>query len=187
MQHSPSVFLIGFMGTGKTSVGRALAARLGLRFLDMDDEIVARVGKPIPRIFAEDGEPAFRALEREVAREISRRPGLVVATGGGVVLNPDNTRDFAREGLVVCLTASLTTILRRVSGDTNRPLLAGGDQEKQRKAAELLERRRPLYEAIPFRIDTDALSVDEVVDRVTELLRTFRGGDLPPPARRYTA
>jgi shikimate kinase len=166
-----NIVLFGFMGSGKTSVGKQLAGRLGMTFLDMDEVIEARQGKSIPRIFAEEGEPRFRALERELVKELAARRGLVVATGGGVVLNPDNVRDYAGTGLAVCLRASPEAILSRVGSDTNRPLLAVGD--KMGKIRSLLDARRRFYEAIPLQIDTTALTVNEVVDAV---LRAYGAG-----------
>jgi shikimate kinase len=159
-----NIVLVGFMGTGKSRVGRALAARLGLEFLDADAEIEKREGRAISRIFAESGEAYFRGLERQLARELSGRSGLVVATGGGIVLNPDNIADLSRTGLVVCLLATPEEILRRVGHETHRPLLAVED--KLGRIRELLERRRSLYEAIPLRIETSGLAVDEVVARI---------------------
>jgi shikimate kinase len=164
-----NIVLVGFMGTGKTSVGRALATALGRSFVDMDAEIVQRAGKPIPRIFAEDGETHFRALERTVVQSLAARQGLVVATGGGVVLNPANLADFNRSGLVVCLQAAPTTILKRVEHDTNRPLLYTDD--KLGKIRDLLAARQPLYDAIPVQIATDALTCDEVVAAVLARFR----------------
>jgi shikimate kinase len=169
MSAHSNMFLIGFMGTGKTTVGRALADRLRLRFVDMDDVIVDRAGKSIPEIFAEDGEPAFRALERQVAHDLSCEIGLVVATGGGVILDPANMEDFCSGGLVVCLSAHPDAVLDRVEGDTNRPLLAGERTEKRAKMVALLEKRQPLYGAVPNQVDTTDLTADEVVDRVASL------------------
>ncbi len=166
-----NIFLIGFMGTGKTTVGRALAAALGLRFVDMDDEIVKLAGKPIARIFSEDGEPRFRAYERGVAHDLSQGAGQVVATGGGVVLDPRNMADFAVAGLVVCLTARPEIILQRVAGDASRPLLAGTTDEKVRKVASLLDRRKDLYAAAPHQVDTSALAIGQVVSRIVALYR----------------
>ena len=165
-----NIILIGFMGTGKSSVGTSLARELAMQFLDMDNVIVERKGKPIPAIFAEDGEPHFRALERDLVRELSARDGLVVATGGGIVLNPDNIRDFSRTGLAVCLNATPETILARVGHDTNRPLLAVPD--KMGKIRSLLDARRPLYAAVPNQVDTNGLSVEQVVGRIVSLYRT---------------
>jgi shikimate kinase len=166
-----NIYLIGFMGTGKTTTGRILASRLGMRFVDMDDLIVERAGKPVPRIFAEDGEPHFRALERAVAHELSQQAGWVVATGGGVVTNPGNLSDFAASGLTVCLTADPETILRRVAGDTNRPLLSGSRDEKMQKMQALLEKRRALYAAVPHQVDTSRLTPEAVASLVEALLR----------------
>ncbi|MDD4869977.1 MAG: shikimate kinase [Kiritimatiellae bacterium] len=162
-----NIVLVGFMGTGKTSVGKLLASELKMTFLDMDDVIKERAGKPISRIFAEDGETYFRSLERTLVKDLSCKKGLVIATGGGIVLNPDNISDFTKTGLVVCLLATSETILKRVSGDTNRPLLSGDD--KMKKILNLMESRRHLYEAIPHKIDTTNLSLDNVVNQVIKL------------------
>lgn len=172
MKTTPSIILAGFMGTGKTTVGKLLAARLGRTFTDMDDCIVRRAGRSIPEIFAADGEPAFRALERQVVIELSAQSGLVVATGGGVVLNPDNIRDFSACGLLVCLTASPDVILARLRGDTGRPLLNTGD--KGEKIRSLLASRQHLYEAIPLRINTDALAADAIARRILEEYDRYR-------------
>jgi len=162
-----NIVLTGFMGTGKSSVGKHLAARLALTFVDMDAVIEERAGKPIARIFAEDGEQHFRNLERQLVQELAARQGLVIATGGGVVLNPENIRDLSRSGLVVCLSASPSEILRRVAHETHRPLLQADDKEARIIA--LLEARRKLYAAIPVQIDTTNLSVEQVADQIAAL------------------
>lgn len=169
MTANPNIVLVGFMGTGKSSVGRHLAGALDMRFVDMDEVIEQRAGKPIPRIFAEEGEAHFRKLERALAQELSRQTGLVIAPGGGIVLNPDNIRDFSAGGVVVCLWADAETILARVQHETHRPLLAGGD--KFLKIRELLESRRKLYEAIPLRVDTNRLTVQQTAEAVLQLCR----------------
>ena len=165
-----NIVLCGFMGTGKTTVGRILAERLGLAFVDMDQLIEARAAKPISRIFAEEGEPHFRALERALARELSARTGQVIATGGGIVLNPDNLSDFGRHGLVVCLTATPETILQRTARERHRPLLEQAD--KRQRIVDLLERRRALYAAIPRQIATDTLTPAEIADRILAAYKT---------------
>jgi shikimate kinase len=167
MQKAANIVLVGFMGTGKTTVGHALAQQLGMTFVDMDDMIVSRQGKSIPDIFAQDGEPRFRALERELAGELAGREGLVVGTGGGIVLNAGNIADFSRTGLVVCLSAAPQTILARLESDTSRPLLAEGD--KMAKITGILDQRQALYDAIPHQVPTDDLSVDQVVSQITGL------------------
>lgn len=164
-----NIVLLGFMGTGKTTVGRLLAGQFRMTFLDMDQIIEERTGKTISRIFAEDGEPRFRALERELVEELSARQGLVIGAGGGVVLNPDNVRDFNRSGLVVCLTAEPGVILSRLSGDNSRPLLAG--DEKGARILKLLESRRSLYDAIPNKVDTSSLAPADVAAAVSSFLR----------------
>lgn len=124
-----NVVLTGFMGTGKTTVGRILAHLLGYEFVDTDAVIEARHG-PIPAIFADQGERAFRAFEREIATELADRRGLVIATGGRMMVDTDNARRLGATGDVFCLTASIDTILDRVDADADgppRPMLAGDD------------------------------------------------------------
>ncbi|MCP4618428.1 MAG: AAA family ATPase, partial [Bradyrhizobium sp.] len=116
------MILTGFMATGKTAVGREVARRLGRPFVDMDAEIEVRAGKPIPRIFAEDGEAAFRRMEAALCAELSAQGGRVVATGGGALVDPANRARMMDSGAVVCLTCDADEILRRVSaGDPERP------------------------------------------------------------------
>lgn len=174
----PNIVLMGFMGTGKSTVGRALARRLGMRFLDMDTIIEERAGKPIPRIFAEDGEPCFRAMERELAQELAGRNGLVIACGGGVVLNPDNIRDYSRTGLVVCLTATPEVIFKRTAKDRNRPLLE--EQDRMKRILELLQKRKAMYAAIPHQVDTTTPTADQVAGAIADL---YASGITQPTTR----
>ena len=146
-----NIVLVGFMGSGKTTVGKLLSEKTGMPLIDMDSIIVERAGKTINEIFAEEGEPHFRALERELVKELAATEGHIISTGGGIVLNPDNIADFEQTGLVVCLLVDAETVLDRVRHDTTRPLLAG---DKAAKIVELLERRKPLYDSIQHRIDT---------------------------------
>jgi shikimate kinase/3-dehydroquinate synthase len=162
-----NIVITGFMGTGKSAVGQEVARRLGWQFVDMDDVIVERAGKPIPRIFAEDGELAFRKIESDVCADLSARERLVVATGGGALVNPDNRRVMMRSGTVICLNADPDEILRRVGDDDNRPLLDVPDPRA--RIAELLDARRAAYQAIPWQIETTGLSVEQVAERVMEL------------------
>jgi shikimate kinase len=161
-----NIVLVGFMGSGKTTVGRLLSERTGMPLVDMDTLIEEQAGKTINEIFAEEGEAHFRDLERRLVQELSARRGLVISTGGGIVLNPDNLADFERTGLVVCLLADADTVLERVRHDTTRPLLAG---DKAAKITALLESRRPLYEAVPHCIDTSGRpspipTAEEIID-----------------------
>lgn len=162
-----NIVLTGFMGTGKSAVGQEVARQLGWRFVDMDDVIVERAGKPIPRIFAEDGEPAFRQIESQVCADLSAQKELVIATGGGALVNPENRRVMMRSGIVICLNADPDEILRRVSGNDDRPLLNVPDPRA--RVAELLAARRTAYQAIPWQIETTGLSVEEVAKRAIGL------------------
>lgn len=161
-----NIILIGFMGTGKTVTGRALAERTGMELVDMDLIIEKRAGSPISDIFATDGEAAFRAMERQLVQELSKRSGLIVSTGGGIVLNPDNLADFEKTGLVICLTASPETIFQRLEKDTTRPLLSG---DKKKQIAALLEKRQPLYTAIVHQINSDDLGPEERAAAILDL------------------
>jgi shikimate kinase len=173
MTRKPNIVLVGFMGTGKTATGKRLATELGMTFVDMDAIIVQRQGKPVTRIFSEHGEPYFRACERALAVELSATSGNIIATGGGIVINPDNIRDLASTGLVVCLTATPEAILRRIQHDTSRPLLAEGD--KLQKITDLLAKRREMYAAIPCSVDTTTLTLPDVVAAILEHYRKHRG------------
>lgn len=175
MNPNLNLVLLGFMGTGKSAVGRILARRLDRSFVEMDAEIERRAGRSIPEIFASDGEPAFRAMERAWVREQAELTGRVIATGGGVVLDPANLEDLGRRGVLVCLTASLEALRARLDGDRARPLLAGGRADRM---PALLESRRALYEAIPLRVDTTGRTPDEVADEVLKRIsRADRSGE----------
>ncbi len=154
------------MGTGKTVTGRVLAEQTGLELVDMDSIIEERAGRAISEIFATDGEATFRAMERELVQELAQRDGLIISTGGGIVLNPKNIADFEKTGLVVCLKASPETVFQRVEKDATRPLLAG-DKKVQIQA--LLETRKPLYDAIAHGIDTDGLTAEETAAPILKL------------------
>ena len=161
-----NIALIGFMGTGKTSVGKELADRLNMTFLDMDEAIEKHEGRPVSDIFANEGELYFRKVERALVQELAAKTGLVIGTGGGVVLDPDNTADFECSGLVVCLQASPETILERVRHETHRPLLKG---DMMGKITGILAKRQPIYDAVPNQVQTDGLSVAKVADEVLQL------------------
>ena len=166
-----SIALIGFMGTGKTTVGKALAEKLGKEFIEMDALIEEKAGKAIPDIFRDDGEIGFRELEIEVAKEVARRKNAVIACGGGVVLNKINIDRLIQEAIVVYLTAKPEIILKRTSVDaTNRPLLKTPDKISRIK--ELLRFRKPFYErAADIEIDTSSLDINAVVEQIVDKLK----------------
>ena len=161
-----NIALIGFMGAGKTAAGRLLAKKLGKKLVEMDSLIELRAGKPIPDIFREDGEVAFRRLEIEVTREVAGNKNQVIACGGGVVLNRINIDRLKKGAVVVYLTASPEVILQRVSDDSSvRPLLENSN--KALNIRELLKFRQPLYErAADIMIDTSGLDIETVAERI---------------------
>jgi len=164
-----NLVLVGFMGTGKTAVGQRVAARLGLTFVDTDHLIEQRTGQSIAQIFETQGEPYFRKFERELVRELVARQGHVIATGGGIVLDPNNVRDFARTGVVICLGAEPAVIYERTRYAKHRPLLQ--ETDPRRRIEELLHQRAPLYQAIALRVDTSYTTVEKNVEAVSALYR----------------
>ena len=166
-----SVALIGFMGTGKTVVGKLLAEKLGKEFLELDAIIEKKAGKSIPEIFRKDGEIGFRELEIETTREVANKKNAVIACGGGIVLNKININRLRKECVIVCLTASPQVIIKRTSADTDeRPLLAVPDRARQ--IEELMKFREPFYErSADIMINTSRISADSVVERIMEKLK----------------
>ena len=161
-----NIILVGFMASGKTSVGRALAERTGWTLVDADDVIVERAGKPIHRIFSEDGEPAFRELERRVIADLCAGDRQVIASGGGAFVSEGNREVMLSGGRVFFLSASPATILRRVreedAGGPIRPLLQVDEPEA--RIAELLADRMPAYSQAHHTVETDALTAEGVAE-----------------------
>jgi shikimate kinase len=183
---APKLILTGFMAAGKSAVGRVVAARLGLHLMDSDAELVARAGKPIAEIFARDGEPRFRALEREVIAGLAANPNrcpqcgaarpMVLATGGGALIDERNYTALKRAGVIVCLTARPGIIAARVrrSRET-RPKLLEGDKPLEARIAELMEQRREAYARADFTVDTSDLTIAGVAERVLEIFAAHGG------------
>ncbi|RMH60341.1 MAG: shikimate kinase [Zetaproteobacteria bacterium] len=160
--------MIGLMGAGKSSVGRALAAALGLPFLDLDAYIVAQQGCTIPEIFAARGEQGFRAIESAALQAVLGRR-CVLATGGGIVLQARNRALLRAHPPVIWLRAHPAVLATRIAGDANRPLIAGGDALA--RLTELAAERDPLYaQCADLVVDVDALDVRQVVRRILTLL-----------------
>jgi shikimate kinase len=168
MPHAiPNIFLIGPMGAGKTTIGRRLALALRREFLDSDQEIEQRAGASIPLIFELEGESGFRVREKTVIAELTQRPEIVLATGGGAILDPENRRCLTGRGLVVYLRASVDEQLRRTRQDDNRPLLQ--TPNPRARLAELFRQRDPLYREAA---DWTILTEDRPLGQVTrEILR----------------
>lgn len=175
MKHDPPhdlrpLFLIGMPGCGKSVLGKRIAAVLALPFADIDERIVARIGMPISRFFAERGEPAFRALERQTLESAAAEPGArVIATGGGIVLDPVNVETMRAHGTVLWIDRPLADILSDVRQDT-RPLLAGDAAERLRT---LYAQRQPLYRAAAhLRLDNSGCTRDQAVAKALALLQS---------------
>ena len=167
-----NVVLIGFMGTGKSSTGKVLASRLGFSFIDVDQYIEAKENRSIPEIFAEDGEEYFRRAEREAVKELAERKHLVIATGGGTVKSEENRKLLQENGIIVCLTADVETILERTRRPGVRPLLEGKDDEGRRAAiCSLLEERKEMYSHADLFVDTGDRSPLQIVDEIVHFLK----------------
>jgi shikimate kinase len=175
MRGRTSVFLIGPMGSGKTAVGRHLARTLHLPFHDSDAEIERRTGVDIPFIFEKEGEAGFRQREREAIEALTLLPGIVLATGGGAVLLPENRRHLAERGCVVYLETSVAQQADRVRHGRHRPLLAAGDASS--RLGQLMNARAPLYSEIAdLVVSTDGRRVHSVAEEILRELATARGG-----------
>jgi shikimate kinase len=164
-----NLYLVGFMGTGKTTVGRAVAHKLGFLALDSDHEIERQQGKTIPEIFAQQGEPAFRGMEREFIERGHPAERTLVACGGGLVVQPDMLALLKTKGVVVCLHASIETILARTARHRNRPLLDVENPEERVRT--LYAAREPIYKQAGTVILTDSRPLHDIVGHV---IRSWR-------------
>ena len=163
-----NLVLTGFMGTGKSTIGRMIAARLNRPFVDMDAEIERRAGQSIPEIFATRGEEAFRQMERDLCRELAAQRGLVIATGGGALVDPVSRQHMTASGIVICLQASPEALLARLRAEAStRPLLHGDDPAA--RIRELLDARAEAYDALPYQIDTTGLPPEDIMEAVLTL------------------
>ena len=164
-----NIILTGFMGTGKTTVGRILAAKLGRPFLDVDELIVEMEGKEIPTIFSESGEEYFRQLETRAISQAISGEAKVISTGGGALLTPKNREMMQAGGFLLCFTASPTEIINRLGQGKGRPLLQG--ENALSKVRELLKERSPLYAEVLHKISTDGKKPQKIVQEILLLLQ----------------
>src|SRR4051812_23973084 len=172
------IFLIGFMGTGKSTVGRLLAAEIGFAFTDLDDVITRAAGRSVPQIFASEGEAGFRAREEAAVRAAAAMRRTVIATGGGAACREANLAAMLAAGRVVALSAPPAEVLRRTGGGAGRPLLQGkGDPEAV--AAALLAEREPFYARAHVRVDTVGKAPAEVAREVLRALGLRPAGGKP--------
>ena len=173
-RHIANIALIGFMGAGKTSVGRHAAEQLHFDYLDTDELIQTRTDRTITEIFSTDGEPAFRKMESDLVTELAARTQTVIATGGGLPVNPQNLINLKKYALVVCLWASPEKIWERVKNQTHRPLLH--DPDPQKKIHDLLAVREPFYKQADVLLNTELRSVREVAQQVVHQFRLEASG-----------
>lgn len=169
-----NLVLLGFMGTGKTTVARAVERLFQLRSVDTDEVVRARNGAGPCELIEERGEAAFRALEAEAVREVARQEGVVIATGGGVPLDPGNLEVLAESGVLLLLTATPATLARRLAGDSSRPLLSGHDPGA---LARQLEGRAPAYSRISLSLATDGREAEELARAAYALFLRHRGAE----------
>ena len=166
---SQNIVLTGFMGTGKSTIGRLAAAELGRRFVDMDTLIEQREGRTIKQIFADDGETCFRRLEANLCQELAAQEGLVIATGGGALVSEANLHVMEGSGLVVCLDCEPATLWQRIGHSEDRPMLAARDEGRFTRLAALLEKRTPAYGRIKHHLDVTQLPPNVVARQICEL------------------
>lgn len=171
MEYPSLIVLTGFMGTGKTAAGQALARTIGYGFVDSDREIESRQGRSVQQIFESEGEPYFRQLEKETIARLAQLPKTVLSVGGGAILNQETFGLLDLAGVMIHLTATVDEIAGRLGHGNERPLLAGGDRKK--KIRKLMEERKPIYSKVQIQIDTTAKAIDEVVQKIMDHLKSL--------------
>ena len=167
-----NIVLTGFMGTGKTTIGRALAKKLQMRLVDIDEEIEKEQKMSINDIFSRHGEPHFRDIETAMIQELSRDKNIIISTGGGAVLRDENMEALKENGIIFCLNATAETILERTGRSKDRPLLKV--ENPKEKITELLAYRRPFYERAGIMIETDGKTPLEVMQEIVEIVKWRR-------------
>lgn len=166
MKKQKNIVLVGFMGTGKTTVGKLLAKKLVWEFIDTDDVIEKKVGMRIKTIFKKFGEPYFREVESKTAKEVGKLKNVVIATGGGIITREENIKNLKKNGTLVCLSATPEVILRRVGKTKKRPLLSGEKGKVMEWIKNILNQRKEFYQRADITIDTTFLSKKEVAEKI---------------------
>lgn len=165
-----NIALVGFMGTGKTVVGRALAKSLDMDFIELDSRIEKVANRSIPQIFKEEGEKGFRSLEAQVVRELKGIKDTVISCGGGVVLTKANRDTLGEVATVILLKADMDVIMERVAGDDTRPLLQV-ENRWERMRALMGDREKAYQQCADITVDTSCMSVDEVVEQIIDMVK----------------
>ncbi len=168
MNGSPNLILVGFMGTGKTTVGKILSKKLCMKFIDIDELIEKTLGMKISQIFNKFGESLFRDIESEIIKIVTKSKGQVISAGGGAILREENFTNFKKAGKIFCLVASEETIFERLKNCKDRPLLMV--ENPLEKIKELMKERMPFYEKADYRVITDNKSPHEVAKEIIEIL-----------------
>jgi shikimate kinase len=171
-----NIILTGFMGTGKTAVGRRLAMLLNMELIDVDTEIEKSQQMTINEIFRQFGEPRFREIETEMIQKLSERRDVIISTGGGAVLKQKNMDALRKQGIIICLMASPQTILKRTSHNSNRPLLKVEDPFE--KIKELLNFRKPFYEKADILIDTEDKTPLQIAEEIIDKIKDSRSQEV---------
>ncbi|OGI19447.1 MAG: hypothetical protein A3B68_03915 [Candidatus Melainabacteria bacterium RIFCSPHIGHO2_02_FULL_34_12] len=164
-----NIVLIGLMGSGKSAIGRTIAKKLGRRFIDTDRYIERKAGKTVAEIFQTDGESAFRNFEKESIKKISQYVGIVIATGGGAIKDPENFRFLKESGWIIALYASPETLYKRISGKRIRPLLLN-EKNPIKKLEEISNERKQMYAMADFQVDTEDKDINQIADEIISLL-----------------
>lgn len=163
-----NIYLVGFMGTGKTTVGKLLSQTLKRRFVEMDDMIEEREGVKIADIFSKKGESYFRKAEKNLLKEIAQQNNLIISCGGGIVIDEENIRIIKSTGIMICLEADAGTIYERIKQYSHRPLI--NVPSPQKEIEELIRKRTPFYRKAHFFIDTARFAPTEAVERIVDIL-----------------
>ena len=164
-----NIAIVGFMGSGKTVVARALAKELGMRYVGVDSLVEKKENKKISDIFSENTEEYFRKIESQVIEEVSKEEGVVIDAGGGAVIKEENIKNFKATGVIICLSASIDVILARTGKHSHRPLLKVDNPKK--RIEELLSSRAKYYAKADYTIDTSDLSVLQIVEKIKAIIR----------------
>lgn len=164
-----NIIITGFMGSGKSIVAEGLAQKLGMEFIDMDQIIEKGQGMSISDIFTRYGEKYFREQENKLVKELSQKENMVIATGGGTLLSADNAKMLSEKGEIICLYADSKVLYNRLKRKDNRPLLKGGNLLD--RINQLIEERKKIYDNIKLKIDTSDLNIQEVVDKIVDILK----------------